>query len=113
MGLVIADMSMSLDGFIADPGDQVGPLFEWYGNGDVEFTFPGNGMRSQLSAVSAEYLERFVPRLGAMVVLPPTPPASAPAGSPPFTFVTGGVAEAIATAQAQAGDAIVAVASAS
>ena len=30
--------SMSLGGFIADPSDDVGPLFDWYRNGDVEFT---------------------------------------------------------------------------
>lgn len=29
---------MSLDGFIADPSDDVGPLFGWYRNGDVGFT---------------------------------------------------------------------------
>jgi hypothetical protein len=33
---VIANMSMSLDGFIADPGDGVEHLFGWYGNGPVE-----------------------------------------------------------------------------
>jgi hypothetical protein len=30
MGKVIAQASMSLDGFIADARDQVGPLFDWY-----------------------------------------------------------------------------------
>jgi hypothetical protein len=38
MGKVVTHASMSLDGFIADPNDRVGPLFDWYGNGDVEFT---------------------------------------------------------------------------
>ena len=33
MGMVIAQASMSLDGYIADPSDDVGPLFDWYGNG--------------------------------------------------------------------------------
>jgi len=27
--MVIAEMSMSLDGFIADHSDAVGPLFDW------------------------------------------------------------------------------------
>jgi hypothetical protein len=36
MGIVIAHMSMSLDGFIADRDDQVGPLFDWYDGGPVE-----------------------------------------------------------------------------
>ncbi len=35
MATVVADMSMSLDGFIADPHDQVGPLFDWYQVGPV------------------------------------------------------------------------------
>ena len=49
MGKVIAAAAMSLDGFIADTSDAVGPLFDWYGNGDVEVTgadpdriFPGS-----------------------------------------------------------------------
>ncbi len=35
MGKVLTHMTMSLDGFIADPNDQVGELFEWYEAGDV------------------------------------------------------------------------------
>ena len=35
MATVIADMSMSLDGFIADRNDGVGPLFDWYQAGPV------------------------------------------------------------------------------
>ena len=36
MSKVIANMSMSLDGFIADPADGIDQLFGWMGNGDVE-----------------------------------------------------------------------------
>lgn len=32
-GQVIATAAMSLDGFIADQSDAVGPLFDWYGTG--------------------------------------------------------------------------------
>ena len=42
MGKVITQASRSLDGFIADTNDQVGALFDWYGNGDVEVTRPGD-----------------------------------------------------------------------
>jgi hypothetical protein len=45
MSKVIADMSMSLDGFVADRDDAVGPLFDWYAKGDTAFTFPGNTCR--------------------------------------------------------------------
>ena len=36
MGKVITHMTMSLDGYIADPDDQVGELFDWYQAGDVK-----------------------------------------------------------------------------
>jgi len=35
MGKVNAHMSMSLDGFIADPNDGIEQLFGWYFSGDV------------------------------------------------------------------------------
>jgi hypothetical protein len=38
MGKVIASAATSLDGFVADPDDAVGPLFDWYNNGDVAIT---------------------------------------------------------------------------
>jgi hypothetical protein len=56
MGKVIASASMSLDGFIADPSDRVGPLFDWYGNGDVEFNGGDPERVFRVSAASAEYL---------------------------------------------------------
>lgn len=38
MSKVIASAAMSLDGFVADTKDEVGPLFDFYGNGEVAFT---------------------------------------------------------------------------
>ena len=35
MGKAIMGAVVSLDGFIADHRDDVRPLFDWYGNGDV------------------------------------------------------------------------------
>jgi dihydrofolate reductase len=135
MSKVIADMSMSLDGFIADPDDAVGPLFDWYNEGDNAFTFPGNGMPARISEASAGHLQGMVDGLGALVtgrhlyditngwdgshpagapvfVVTHEPPQTAPSGSTPFEFVTDGVASAIAQAQALAGERTVAVASA-
>ena len=38
MSKVVALMSMSLDGYVADPNDGVAEVFDWYFNsGDVEF----------------------------------------------------------------------------
>ena len=38
MGKVITQASMSLDGYIAELSDNVGPLFDWSTTGDVEVT---------------------------------------------------------------------------
>jgi hypothetical protein len=59
MGTVVVQASMSLDGYIADPSDQVGALFDWYGDGDVEFHRRGSG--SGLPRVRGE---RGLPALG-------------------------------------------------
>ncbi len=40
MGKVIAEFTMSLDGFIAGPNDDIRALFGWYFNGDTEFQVP-------------------------------------------------------------------------
>ena len=39
MGKAIVFAAVSLDGYVARDDDSVGPLFDWYGNGDVEVTF--------------------------------------------------------------------------
>ena len=54
MGTVTMQASMSLDGFIADPSGAVGPLFDWYGNGDVEFTGADPDRVFHISAASAD-----------------------------------------------------------
>src|SRR5207247_1070535 len=53
MATVVAGFSMSLDGFVADRSDNVGPLFDWYGNGEVEVRWPGNDMVSHTTPQSA------------------------------------------------------------
>jgi dihydrofolate reductase len=123
MGKVIAQASMSLDGFIADTNDQVGPLFDWYNNGDTQI--PGHDFRT--SAASAGYLRAAWSAIGADVigrrlfdltngwngrpvvgeavfVVTHQPPADWPYLDAPFTFVTDGLPSAIAQAQAVAGD---------
>jgi len=42
MGKTIMGAVVSLDGFIADDNDSVGPLFDWFGNGDVTWSFEGS-----------------------------------------------------------------------
>ena len=50
MGTVMMHAAVSVDGFIADENDQVGPLFDYYGNGDAEIIEGGEIKVSQVSA---------------------------------------------------------------
>jgi dihydrofolate reductase len=127
MGTVTMQASMSLDGFIADPSDAVGPLFDWYGNGEVEFTGADPDRVFHVSAASAGYLREAWANAAAGVIgrrlfditngwngRPPVgeavfvvthrPPADWDFPDAPFTFVTDGVASAVAQAKAFAGD---------
>jgi dihydrofolate reductase len=64
---VIAIMSMSLDGFVADPDDGVDEVFDWYfSSGDVEFHAGGaDRMTFKVSEPSAEHLRGLWSELGA------------------------------------------------
>ncbi len=128
MGLVVAEFTISLDGFIAGPDDQVGPLFRWYFSGDTDFMRPDGAMTFKVSRASAELLQAEWGTLGAIVTgrrdfnvsnawggqspLPGVPifivthsvPQEWAKPGSPFTFVTEGVASALAQAQAVAGD---------
>jgi len=69
MGRVIALMSMSLDGFVADTGDGVSEVFEWYfsGNVDVPTASAGSRMTFRVSPPSAEHLRGLMAEVGAML----------------------------------------------
>jgi dihydrofolate reductase len=126
-GKVIASAAMSLDGFIADAHDAVGPLFDWYGNGDVEFTGADPDRVFRTSAATADYVRPIWANIAAIVIgrrlfdltdgwqgRPPVGEAvfvvtrAQPEdwGFPdaPFTFVTDGLASAIAQAKEFAGE---------
>jgi hypothetical protein len=47
---------VSLDGFMANDHDEVGPLFDWYGNGDVAWSFPGSDGESRSTQASADFM---------------------------------------------------------
>ena len=64
MGAVIMHNVVSVDGFIADEADDVGPLFEWYSNGDT--TLGGGGL--MVSRRSAEYVQPVWDNIGSMVI---------------------------------------------
>ena len=134
MGKVRTHMTMSLDGYIADPDDQVGELFEWYEAGDVSVPSPNADIAFDVDEASAEALRDLTEQAGALVsgrrlfeiadgwndvhpsgarvvVVTHHAPPDAAERWPSTTFVEG-VEEAIATAREIAGDEDVTIASA-
>ena len=75
MTLVIGNLSMSLDGFVAGPNDGPGnplgdggeQLFAWYYAGDTALPLPGTDMVFTVSRTSAELLQGQWDTIGAMV----------------------------------------------
>jgi dihydrofolate reductase len=65
MSTVVMHNVVSVDGFIADADDQVGPLFDWYGNGDTPLDDTGF---FAVSRVSAEYVRPMWASIGSMVI---------------------------------------------
>jgi dihydrofolate reductase len=61
-------MSMSLDGFVADPNDGVAEVFDWNFSGDVEVNVGGaDAMTLKLSKPSAEHFKALTSELGALI----------------------------------------------
>jgi dihydrofolate reductase len=56
---------VSVDGYIADDRDDVGPLFEWYFNGDTDIV---EGGPFKVSRVSAGYVQPMWESIGSMVI---------------------------------------------
>jgi dihydrofolate reductase len=65
MGSVFMHAVASVDGFIADPNDDVGPLFDWYFNGDSEIV---DGGPFKVSQASVGYVRPMWERIGATVI---------------------------------------------
>ena len=49
-------MTMSLDGYIAQPDDLAGELFDWYAAGDVSVPSPNADITFNVDEASAEVL---------------------------------------------------------
>ena len=127
MSKVIAIMSMSLDGYVADHNDGVAEVFDWYVNsGPVEFHTGGSDpMTFKVSAPSAEHLRHLWSELGAVLtgrrtfdkaegwggnhawgpafVLTHEIPAGWPRPNSTVHFVTGGLESAVSQAKSAAG----------
>jgi dihydrofolate reductase len=127
MGTVMMGATVSLDGFIADPGDGVGPLFDWMNNGDVALTTSDTERVFHVTAASAEVVGPAWNSVGATVigrhlfditngwagrpaagdhvfVVTHEAPTDWPYPDAPFTFVTDGVRSAVEQAKAFAGE---------
>src|SRR6187401_634227 len=127
MSKVVAIMSLSLDGFVADPNDGVAEVFDWYFNsGNVEFRTGGSDpMTFKVSEPSAKHLRSLWSELGAVLtgrrtfdvaqgwggnhgwgpafVLTHNIPAGWPRPNSTVHFVTDGVDSAVKQARAAAG----------
>jgi dihydrofolate reductase len=128
MGTTSIFAAVSLDGFIAADDDTVGPLFDWYGNGDVAMTFSDTERVFRTTQATADFLQEFAPPIAAGVigrrlfditngwngvpangehvfVVTHEPPTDWEyRDTAPFTFVTDGVRSAVEQARAFAGD---------
>jgi dihydrofolate reductase len=126
MSKLVAIMSMSLDGYVADTNDGVGEVFDWYMNsGDVEFETGGSDpMTFKVSPPSAEHLRSLWSELGAVLtgrrtfevaqgwggnhawgpafVVTHSVPAGWPRANSTVHFVTDGVESAVKQAKAAA-----------
>ena len=134
MGKVLTHMTMSLDGYIADPDDQVGELFDWYQVGGVSVASANENVSFDLDEAGAQVLRDLTENVGALVsgrhlfdiasgwndahpvgapvvVVTHRAPTDAAARWPKTTFVDG-VEAAIARAREIAGDKDVTIASA-
>ncbi|MDT0305155.1 dihydrofolate reductase family protein [Streptomonospora wellingtoniae] len=76
MGTVIMHSVVSVDGYIADENDDVGPLHDWYFSGDTPITegddqrydHSGAGSGFKVSRASAEYVRRMWESIGTIVM---------------------------------------------
>jgi len=126
MSKLVAIMSMSLDGYVADPNDGVAEVFDWYfHSGDVEFNTGGSDpMTFKVSKPSAEHLRDLWSELGAVLtgrrtfdvaegwggnhawgpafVLTHQVPAGWPRPNSTVHFVTDGLESAVSQAKAAA-----------
>jgi len=76
VGTVFMHNVVSVDGFIADKNDDVGPLHEWYFNGDTPVTGDGGqpydhsgaGTRFKVSRASAAYVRPMWEAIGTIVM---------------------------------------------
>jgi dihydrofolate reductase len=131
---VVAIMSMSLDGYVADANDGVDEVFDWYFSGEVEIEMPStrSDMTFRVSPASADHLKGLMAEVGAMLtgrrtfekaggwdgehpwevpafVVTHEVPDGWPRPGSTVQFVTDGIESAVAQAKSAAGPKLVGV----
>jgi dihydrofolate reductase len=120
---VVAIMSMSLDGFVADSNHGVNEVFDWYfTSGDVEIETGGaDNLLFKVSQTSADYIQQRTAKIGSVItgrrtfdvaegwggdnawgpafVLTHTVPAGWPRANSNVSFVTDGLEAAVINAK--------------
>jgi dihydrofolate reductase len=132
MSKLIAVMSMSLDGFVATPDDDVSEVFDWYFSGDTKVQAGGaDAMTFSMDERSAWHVRTLFDELGAVLtgrrtfdkaggwggnhgwgpafVLTHSIPEGWPRPNSTVNFVTDGLESAVRQAKAAAGDKAVGV----
>ena len=127
MATVVALMSMSLDGFVADAKDGVAEVFDWYFSGDVEIPTGSSEFTFRVSPPSAAHLRSLMAEAGAFLtgrrtfevadgwggqhpwnvpafVVTTHVPDGWPRPGSTVQFVTNGIEAAVARAKAAAGE---------
>ncbi len=127
MTTLIADLAMSLDGFVADTDDNPNELFGWYFGGDVEVPTPKPGFSFHAPEPSARVLREGISNIGALIggrrycdladawggnhpmgvptfIVSHSVPDGWPRADSNITFVTDGLDSAVEQAKAAAGD---------
>jgi dihydrofolate reductase len=132
MGKVTTGFSMSLDGFVAGPNDEVDRVFKWYFSGEATQEVTSGNEVFKMSAEGADLIQEASQAVGVLVtarrtfdiahawggkhpmdvpivVLTHRIPQEWVKPESPFTFVTDGVVSAIEKARQIAGDKDIAV----
>ena len=133
MGKTVMGAVVSLDGYMTDDNDGVGPLFDWLGNGEVSWSFEGSDDEVRTTQASADFMRTHYKDVACVVigrrvfdmtngwngkpaagrhvfVVTHQPPTDWEyADTAPFTFVAG-IEPAVRAAQDFAGDGLVDVA---
>jgi dihydrofolate reductase len=131
-GKVIWDVTMSLDGFIANPNHNPGKIFDWYFSGHTPSKYRTGNLDFRLSSEDAKYFDARVKKVGAIIagrrtydvsqawegsffipvpffVLTHKCPKRVPQGTTKFTFVNNGIESAITQAKKAAGNRLVSI----